>query len=43
VVGKTAIIRGVVDDDDDGDAIVSVVERVPGIDDVLDETIYPGL
>ena len=43
VVGATAIIRGVVDDDDDGDAIVSVVERVPGIDDVLDETIYPGL
>ena len=43
VVGKTAIIRGVVDDDDDGDAIVAVVERVPGIDDVLDETIFPGL
>jgi hypothetical protein len=43
VVGKTAIIRGVVDDDDDGDAIVAVVERVPGVDDVLDETIYPGL
>lgn len=43
VVGKTAIIRGVVDDDDDGDAIVAVVERVLGIDDVLDETIFPGL
>jgi hypothetical protein len=43
VVGKTAIIRGVVDDDDDGDAIVAFVVRVPGIDDVLDETIYPGL
>jgi hypothetical protein len=43
VVGKTAIIRGVVDDDEDGDAIVAVVERVPGIDDVRDETIYPGL
>ena len=43
VVGKTAIIRGVVDDDDDGDAIVAVAERVPGIDDVLDETIFPGL
>ena len=43
VVGKTAIIRGVVDDDDDGDTIVAVVERVPGIGDVLDETIYPGL
>jgi hypothetical protein len=43
VVGATAIIRGVVDDDDDGDAIVAVVERVPGIDEVLDETTYPGL
>jgi hypothetical protein len=43
VVGKTAIIRGVVDDDDDSDAIVAVVERVPGIDDVLDETVFPGL
>jgi hypothetical protein len=43
VVGKTAIIRGVVDDDDDGDAIVAVVERVPEIDDVLDETEFPGL
>jgi hypothetical protein len=43
VVGKTAIIRGIVDDDDDSDAIVAVVERVPGIDDVLDETVYPGL
>ena len=42
VVGKTAIIRGVVDDDDDGDAIVAVVERVPGIDDVLDETSIRG-
>jgi hypothetical protein len=43
VVGKTAIIRGVVDDVDDSDAIVAVVERVPGIDDVLDETVFPGL
>src|SRR6476659_5964771 len=43
VVGQTAIIRGVVDDDDDGDTIVAVVERVRGIDDVLDETTYPGL
>ena len=43
VVGATAIIRGVVDDDEDGDAIVAVVERVPGIDDVLDETVFPGL
>jgi len=43
VVGSTAIIRGVVDDGDDGDNIVEVVERVPGIEDVRDETIFPGL
>jgi hypothetical protein len=43
VVGATAIIRGVVDDIDDGDAIVAVVERVPGIESVQDETIFPGL
>jgi hypothetical protein len=43
VVGKTAIIRGVVDDGDDTDSIVAVVERVPGIEDVLDETTFPGL
>jgi hypothetical protein len=43
VVGKTAIIRGVVDDADDSDSIIAVVERVPGIDDVLDETVFPGL
>ena len=41
VVGSTAIIRGVVDDVDDRDTIVAVVERVPGIDDVLrrDESV----
>jgi hypothetical protein len=43
VVGSTAIIRGTVDDVDDSDSIVAVVERVPGIDDVLDETDFPGL
>jgi len=43
VVGSTAIIRGVVDDIDDGDAIVAVVERVPGIEGVQDETVFPGL
>jgi hypothetical protein len=43
VVGSTAIIRGVVDDIDDSDNIVAVVERVPGIEDVRDETIFPGL
>ena len=43
VVGSTAIIRGTVDDIDDSDAIVAVVERVPGIDEVRDETVFPGL
>lgn len=43
VVGSTAIIRGIVDDIDDSDAIVAVVERVPGIDEVRDETVFPGL
>jgi hypothetical protein len=43
VVGSTAIIRGVVDDVDDSDTIVAVVERVPGIDEVRDETVFPGL
>jgi hypothetical protein len=43
VVGSTAIIRGNVDDADDSDAIVAVVERVPGIEDVRDETVFPGL
>jgi hypothetical protein len=43
VIGSTAIIRGVVDDMDDTDAIVEVVERVPGIEDVVDETVFPGL
>ncbi|MEO8572173.1 MAG: hypothetical protein ABI553_10800 [Chloroflexota bacterium] len=43
VVGSTAIIRGTVDDIDDSDSIVAVVERVPGIDEVRDETVFPGL
>lgn len=43
VAGSTAVIRGTVDDIDDGDAIVAVVERVPGIRDVRDETVFPGL
>ena len=36
--GATAIIRGVVDDIYDSDAIAEVVERVEGIDEVIDET-----
>jgi hypothetical protein len=43
VVGSTAIIRGVVDDIEDSDSITAVVERVPGIDEVRDETEIPGL
>lgn len=43
VVGSTAVIRGVVDDIEDSDSIVAVVERVPGIDEVRDETEFPGL
>jgi hypothetical protein len=36
--GSVAVIRGVVDDVDDSDAIVEVVSRVDGISDVIDET-----
>ncbi len=43
VVGSVAVIRGIVDDIDDSDAIVAVAERVPGIDEVRDETEVPGL
>ena len=43
VVGSTAIIRGNVDDIDDSDSIVAVAELVPGIDEVRDETVFPGL
>jgi hypothetical protein len=43
VVGSTAIIRGVVDGIEDGDAIVEVVSAVAGIEDVRDETAVAGL
>ncbi len=43
LVGSPAIIRGEVDDVDDSDSIVAVVERVPGIDEVREETVFPGL
>jgi len=36
--GSVAVIRGVVDDVDDSDAILEVVSRVEGISDVIDET-----
>jgi hypothetical protein len=43
VVGSTAIVRGTIDDIDDSDAIIAVVEGVPGILEVRDETVFPGL
>jgi len=42
-IGRTAILRGVVDDLTDGDDLVAVVERVRGIDSVVDETEVAGL
>lgn len=36
--GSTAVVRGIVDDIDDSDSIVAVIERVSGIDEVIDET-----
>ena len=36
--GSVAVIRGVVDDVEDSDAILEVVSRVDGISDVIDET-----
>ena len=38
-VGSTAVVRGVVLDVDDSDLIAEVVERVVGIDEVVDETV----
>lgn len=36
--GSVAVIRGVIDDVEDSDAIIEVVSRVEGISDVVDET-----
>ena len=36
--GSTAVVRGVVDDVDDSDMIMAVIERVDGIENVIDET-----
>jgi hypothetical protein len=36
--GSTAVVRGIVDDVDDSDAIVAVIESVDGIEEVIDET-----
>jgi hypothetical protein len=43
VIGSTAILRGQVDGPEDSDALVEVASGVEGIDDVRDETEYPGL
>jgi hypothetical protein len=36
--GSTVVVRGIVDDVNDGDNIVSVIERVAGVKNVIDET-----
>jgi hypothetical protein len=36
--GSTVVVRGIVDDIDDSDAIAEVIERVDGVDEVIDET-----
>ncbi|HEX5015868.1 MAG TPA: BON domain-containing protein [Candidatus Limnocylindrales bacterium] len=43
VVGSIAVIRGQVDGIEDSDAIVEVASRVPGINEVRDETEVVGL
>jgi hypothetical protein len=43
VVGSTVVIRGQVDEIDDGDAIAAVVETVPGVTEVRDETEVASL
>lgn len=36
--GSTVVVRGIVDDIDDGDTIAAVIERVNGVEEVIDET-----
>jgi hypothetical protein len=36
--GSTVVVRGVVDDIDDGDSIAAVIERVDGVENVIDQT-----
>jgi hypothetical protein len=42
-IGGTVVLRGTVDTLDDGDALVEVASRVRGVDEVRDETDFPGL
>jgi len=36
--GSTVVVRGIVDDIDDGDMIAAVIESVDGVEEVIDET-----
>jgi hypothetical protein len=36
--GSTVVVRGIVDDIDDGDDIAAVIEQVDGVEEVIDET-----
>lgn len=36
--GSTVVVRGIVDDIDDGDTIAAVIEGVDGVEEVIDET-----
>jgi len=36
--GSTVVVRGIVDDINDGDNIAAVIERVNGVEEVIDET-----
>lgn len=40
--GSTAVVRGIVDDVDDADTIAAVIERVDGIETVIDQTELAG-
>jgi hypothetical protein len=42
-IGGAVVLRGTVDTLDDGDALVEVASRVSGVDEVRDETDFPGL
>jgi hypothetical protein len=42
-INSTVVVRGEVDDLDDGDNIVSVISELPGVEAVRDETIVRGL
>ena len=37
-VGGRVVVRGIVDDVDDADMVAAVIERLPGVTEVIDET-----